>query len=147
MKVLRLHRDVPSDIATEGVLTFGDTKLFTIERPWIPTYPGGEPFESCIPAGAYDIIHHERPNGDEVLALINPGLAVFYTDDDRINDVGRYLILIHSANWADQVNGCIAPGHARSVTDRGPMVTRSRDAMRKVMSYDPERIIITEYAE
>ena len=76
-----------------------------------------------------------RPNGDTVMVLINPGLAVYKHNEDRDGGVGRYLILIHAANWADQVNGCIAPGKARGLNTRGPMVTQSRDAMDILMGY------------
>ena len=144
MRTLRLQREIASDIATEGVLTLRGISLFTIERPWIPTYPGGEPYESCVPAGEYELLDHVRPNGDLVVALVNPGLAVYHMEEDRYNAVGRYLILIHAANWADEVNGCIAPGFQRSVNDRGPMVTRSRDAMRLIMEWEPERIVIKD---
>jgi hypothetical protein len=35
MKTLRLVREPSSDMATMGVLEFGDKTLETIERPWI----------------------------------------------------------------------------------------------------------------
>ena len=127
-----------------GTLTFGDTTLSTIERPWLPTSPGGKPFESCIPPGDYELVQHRRASGDRVLALINPGFAVFYQNEDRPREVGRYLILIHAANFSDQVVGCLAPGTGRTVTERGPMVTSSRDAMKLIMEWNPTQIRIRD---
>lgn len=135
MKKIILNRESPTATEIRGRMSFDNTVLYTIERPWIPDAPGGKPFESCVPAGDYRLEHFVRPNGDTVLALTNHGLAVFLHDQDRTGGVGRYLILIHSANWADQVNGCIAPGTGRGLNTRGPMVTRSRDAMEILMGY------------
>ncbi len=131
-------------MATMGTLTFGDTTLSTIERPWLPTAPGGKPFESCIPPGDYELIPHLRPSGDRVLALINPGFGVFYQNEDRVNEVGRYLILIHAGNWVEDVVGCIAPGGGKAVTERGPMVTNSRNAMKLIKEWNPTQIHIRD---
>ncbi len=135
MKFLTLIRDDWSDTETMGVLTFGGKTLQTIERPWIPTDPGGKSRESCIPAGRYTLRPHTRPSGDEVVALVNPGHAVYYLDEDRPSSVGRFLILIHSGNWAKNVVGCIAPGKTRTESAQGPMVTNSRDSMKQIMEY------------
>jgi hypothetical protein len=116
--------------------------LHTIERPWIPTQPGGEPEKSCVPAGQYELIPHARPNGDRTYALINPGLGVYYLAGDRPHGVGRYLILIHAGNWVKDVIGCIAPGTGKATSDIGPMVTHSRVAMTQLHNY-----INYEYAE
>ena len=147
MKTLTLAREPFSDLATMGSLTFGGIALHTIERPWIPTDPGGKPFKSCVPAGKYKLIPHTRQNGDQVVALVNPGLAVYYTDRDRTREVGRYLILIHAGNWVTDVVGCIAPGLGRTVTDKGPMVTKSRNAMSALMNWlgdDDAEIVIRD---
>lgn len=138
MKSFVLQREPSTGLATEGLLTFGDVSIHTIERPWIPTHPGGKPFESCVPAGRYKLRKHTRGNGDKVLALVNPGLGVYYRGKERINDVGRYLILIHAGNWVTDVVGCIAPGIGSAVTDGGPMVTDSRKAMKLIMSWADE---------
>ncbi len=135
MKHLVLNRESPTATEIRGRLSFDGQTLYTIERPWIPTAPGGKSFESCIPAGDYALQQFTRPNNDTVLALTNPGLAVYLHDGHRPSSVGRYLILIHAANWADQVNGCIAPGKGRGLNTRGPMVTQSRDAMDILMGY------------
>jgi hypothetical protein len=142
MKRLILHRFRSTPEITLGALYAGEHKLFSLERPWLPSAPGGKPRESCIPAGLYDLIPHTRPNGDKVLALINPGLAVFYIDSDRPSGIGRSLILIHVANYVREVIGCIAPGMAHTRTNTEDMVTGSADAMRAIMDYAPDEIEI-----
>lgn len=130
-----LVRDPGAEIATTGILELGDECIPTLERPWIPTDPGGRPFRSCVPAGLYALRKHVRPNGDKVLALVNPGLGVYYADRDRPRGVGRYLILIHAGNTVEDISGCIAPGLSATVTEAGPFVGQSRAAMRRVMSW------------
>jgi hypothetical protein len=134
VKKLLLTRDSASPTEVQGSLVFNGLSMHTIERPWIPTDPGGKPFQSCVPAGRYWLRPHTRRNGDEVLALVNPGLGVYYLDSDR-QGVGRYLILIHVGNWSTDVVGCIAPGLGKSDSDKGPMVTSSRSAMTVLMDY------------
>lgn len=114
-----------------GRLEFDGNKMHTVEQEWRPTAPGGEPNNSCVPAGNYKLIPHTRPSGVKVVALVNPGLGVYYLPEDRPHGVGRSLILIHSGNTHKDVVGCIAPGLGRSDN----MVTSSRDAMKKIMEY------------
>ena len=138
MKHFKLERKPSTSNETEGFLTFNNKTLMTIERPWIPDdeNPGGMPFESCVPAGIYRLIYHTRPSGDEVLALINETLGVYYLEEDiPEGEHGRYLILIHVGNWAHDVVGCIAPGRGRSSSPQGRMVTHSRKAMEEIMEY------------
>ena len=131
MKQLMLQREEPTDVETMGRLSFGDETLHTVEQEWRPTAPGGESFNSCVPAGRYDLRLHVRPNGKKVVALINPGLGVYYEEVDRPFSCGRYMILIHPGNTHVDVVGCISPGLGRS----NQMVTNSRDAMKKLMAY------------
>lgn len=131
MKRLYLTRESSTDTETMGRLKFNGVELHTVEQEYRPTAPGGEPNNSCVPAGDYKLIPHTRPSGRKVLALVNPGLGVYYQADDRPNGVGRFLIMIHAGNTHKDVIGCIAPGLGRS----GQMVTSSRKAMKKLMEY------------
>jgi len=131
VKKLYLQREPSTAIETMGRLQFNLETVHTVEQEWRPTAPGGEPNNSCVPAGQYKLIPHVRPSGDKVVALINPGLGVYYQADDRPNGVGRYLILIHAGNTSKDVIGCIAPGLGRS----GQSVTSSRAAMKKILEY------------
>lgn len=148
MKLVRLLRDPFGGMATTGRMLFGDHVLHTLERPWIPTDPGGKPSSSCVPAGLYSLIWHTRPSGDVVPCLVNPGLAVYHLPAERPNGVGRSLILCHSANWVTQIEGCIAPGVGKTVTDQGPMVTNSRQAMQILTDWlgDDEAHLLIEDA-
>ena len=136
MKDLLLERKPTTATETEGFLSFDKEILATMERPWIPAdTPGGLPFESCIPDGIYKLIPHTRPDGKEVVALVNEELGVYYQKEDRPNGVGRYLILIHIGNWVSDIVGCVAPGLSKGDSARGPMVKNSAAAMRRLMDY------------
>ncbi|HUW44271.1 MAG TPA: DUF5675 family protein [Dehalococcoidia bacterium] len=127
---------------TEGVLSVVDYRLATIERPWIAhTVPGGRPFESCVPDGEYVLEPWIRAtNGHEVYILSNPDLGVYKEKADRPNDEGRYLVLMHIANYARNVVGCIGPGIERvlmldkKVGAYARAVSNSGEAMRILRS-------------
>jgi hypothetical protein len=143
MKQLLLNRYCYSDTETEGTLWLDDeTTLCSLERPWIGGLPGGMPFESCVPDGEYELIPHSRPNGDKVYALRNPDLDVYYTQQERGDRPGRYLILIHAANWVEQVVGCIAPGLTRTIAENKRMVRSSRIAVQQIMARKFDSILI-----
>ena len=143
MKTLHLERYCYSDTATEGHLWLDNENfLCTLERPWIAGMPGGMPFESCVPDGTYDLLPHVRPDGTKVLALRNPDLHVYYTKEERGERSGRYLILLHAANYVEEVAGCIAPGLSRTIAGNRVMVRSSREAMRKIMAGNYRKIVI-----
>ena len=129
---LTLQREASTEVETMGRLSWfedgGVVQVHTVEQEWRPTAPGGEPFNSCVPAGRYDLIPHIH-HGKDVVALVNPGLGVYYEELDRPSGVGRYMILIHPGNTHTDVVGCISPGLGRS----GQMVTNSRKAMKQLM--------------
>ena len=153
MSRLTLIRDSYGPNETMGcfVSPEGDILAHTIERPWKPdpSHPGGTSFESCIPDGPYELVGHTRPNGDQVVALVNPDLGVWYQKADRPDTWGRYLVLIHSGNYVDHVVGCIAPGSSRTIYDNRRMVTSSRATMAKlnVQQYDELMIETTPGAK
>lgn len=102
---------------TEGVLILPSHELFTMENPWTPdsAFMGGKPFVSCIPDGEYELIPWRRPRGDEVYLLNNPDLGVYKTEDEmRAAGGGRFLCLLHTANFSSDVLGCVAPGMRRT---------------------------------
>lgn len=137
---MKLYRVEATDTETMGILCFPGFAIHVLERPWIPDAPGGTPSLSCVPAGFYELIPHTRPNGDKVVALVNPGLGVYYQPTDRPNQVGRYLVLIHPANIVEEIEGCLAPGMGRN----GSIVTDSRRAMERIMAQRPTHIEIIE---
>lgn len=132
MKTVTLHRTY-FETHTAGIIPFGNENIYTVERPWICEDPedtrGGLPFKSCIPEGTYEIRRFKRSNGDIVWSLENDSLGVFVRKGDRLYDTDRYACLIHSANRADQVVGCIAPGLGALNRSGGYSVSYSREAM------------------
>ena len=146
MTELLLQRYAYVSAHTLGWLWLDDeTFVHTIERPWIGGVPGGMPFESCVPDGTYEVVPHQRPNGDDVFALRNPDLHVWHTPAERNNRPGRDLILIHVGNYVDDVVGCIAPGMVSTVYHGRRMVGRSREAMRMVMEAGATGLIIEPF--
>lgn len=117
-----------------GVIDWpGGKQLNTIERPFIPdSEAGSKPFKSCVPDGVYELRPVESPRFGKTWALVNPALRVWQYAHARIGP-GRYAILFHAANWAAQLQGCIAPGFAREfMSYKGRMslaVTNSQRAM------------------
>lgn len=138
MKHILLER-MPSGAAeTQAFMTWPGTTLCTIEQEWRvdPRRLGGESNNSCVPNGKYRLIPHTRPDGKEVVALVNEDLGVYYRAGDRPEgSTARFLILCHIANWSHNVIGCIGPGVGKAESDQGPMVTSSKAAMQKLMSY------------
>ena len=140
MSELVLERYNFAETETEGFLWLKDgSYLHTLERPWVPGMPGGTSFESCVPNGTYELIPHTRPNGDRVVALRNHDLHVYYTAEER----GDNLILCHSGNYVSDVVGCIAPGQVRTIYNNRRMVASSRPAMRRIMANRYDSITIT----
>jgi hypothetical protein len=129
--LLELERFAYTPTETQG--RFVGLDLWTIERPWIKgPFPGGKSFESCVPDGRYQLLPHTRPDGTETVALVNDELGVWYQKDDRPEDWGRYLVLIHSGNFVEHVVGCIAPGVTRAIYENKIMVGNSRVAMKQL---------------
>jgi len=137
MKHLLLERKPTTSTHTEGFLSWAGGVVCTIERPWIDDgTPGGKPYESCIPAGKYKLRPHKRgKDGKDVVALINPDLGVYYLEEDMPEEGGRFLILMHIANWVKDIVGCIGPGLWKTDSAQGRMVKSSAVAMKKVMAY------------
>jgi hypothetical protein len=143
MKKLLLERQPSGAAETQGFLSFPGHILATIEQEWRrdPARSGGESNNSCVPVGTYRLRPHQRPDkddgtpGDHVVALINEDLGVYYLKEDLPPEGGRYLILLHIANWSHNVVGCIGPGTGKKDSDQGPMVTSSRAAMNEIMDY------------
>lgn len=136
---LTLNRTYRGSDCTLGVLTAADLDgagvltLQTIERPWIPspTSLGGEKGRSCVPVGTYRLECHNSEAHPRTWALVNPSLnVVHWPVEGGPND--RTVVLIHVANYASELRGCIAPGLKTYVDPaRGVrMVTDSRKAMK-----------------
>jgi hypothetical protein len=146
---LLLTRDLRETYCTLGVLTLNDHKLHTIERPWIPNPDGGKSgkrFESCVSDGIYKLEQHASEKYGKVWALINPALDVYHYPGDVPKGREaqcRAACLIHAANWAHEVLGCIAPGRNRIKLNNEWMVQQSRDAMNVIKTIIGTRLDVT----
>jgi len=90
--------------------------LHTVEPPWKDNLPG----LSCVPAGGYPL----------VLGMFHRGGYPTYEVDGV---PGRDGIKFHAANWARELQGCIAPGTGRGILRGRPAVLRSRLALQRML--------------
>ncbi len=98
--------------------------LYTVEQPW----RNNEPFRSCVPVGRYDIKRYFSPSRRmDVVLLENPALLAA----GEARGKARTFIEIHPANWARELQGCIAPGMKLNGSWG---VGQSRSAMELVMA-------------
>lgn len=117
--ILRLVRNPPTPYGTFGTLTGFDFDYHSLELPWVDTNGDGlgDPQKSCITPGTYECVWHTSPKYGECYEVTGV--------------VGRSHILIHPANWAHQLLGCIALGKGRGVLNGKPAITQSRDAIKE----------------
>lgn len=139
MKTLTLVRDIRHSTVTLGWLSYGSRKWASIEKPFIICPHGGKgglKSKSCVPEGDYRLYPHDSEQHPKVWALVNPALDVYHwpTDVPKIKQaVARTVVLIHVANWAHELRGCIAIGRTR-LKDTGDvwMVKDSREALNQL---------------
>jgi hypothetical protein len=132
--ILYREKKQPSHDCTLGLLFIPNVlSLVTIERPWIAAGPGdkgGVKGKSCVPTGIYQLVKHDSQKHPRTWALVNHDLdVVHYEGDDDDPDEDRATCLIHAANFASQLHGCIAPGTRTMKHGDGYMVCESRKAM------------------
>ena len=139
---LTLMRDLSSDRETQGRLSFStpgqDFECFTIERPWVPMpgSKGGLSGKSCVPRGLYRLEVHHSEAHPNTWALVNEDLDVIHYEDPTRPQL-RCLVLIHVANLARELRGCIAPGRIRTVDADGA----KRVAQSKLAMLDIQRLV------
>lgn len=95
---------------TIGIATFGDRSWYTIENPWLENRVN----LSCIPEDCYQMVRVNSPKyGPDTWEIANVP--------------GRTHILIHKANWANDVLGCV--GFGMGLFDNLEGVTNSARAV------------------
>jgi hypothetical protein len=134
MMIVLLSRFDDNGHRTLGNLYVGRRTFATIERPWVRAAKGrgGKKGVSCVPAGTYQLVPHNSESFGRVWALVNPDLDVYHQEVDvpaAKRGIARTAVLIHTANWVEELRGCIAPGVKHAKGDRGDMVVSSRAAM------------------
>ncbi|TMO16740.1 hypothetical protein CWB59_12540 [Pseudoalteromonas sp. S326] len=103
----------------------GEFICFTVEREW----NNNKPYVSCVPCGLYDLEPHESPNHGTCYALQQKNLGVtIYGPSQRTH------ILIHIANKATELAGCIAPGKSLGVVGGEWSVLNSGGAFNLLMT-------------
>jgi hypothetical protein len=118
---LRLKRLGEEDESTLGLLLGpGSVVMPTIEPPW----RDNRPFHSCVPAGFYTLEEHTSQQHGQTWALVGETVSHYAQFD-----VLRNLCLFHAANWASELQGCIAPGTGFARMDSKIAVTESARAM------------------
>lgn len=119
---------------TFGVLRLDGYEWWTAEREWADN----EPNKSCIPEGSYEVLSHDSPKFGKCMILCGDTVGI----DE--GDAHRHSILIHAANWPDQLQGCIAPGFALDDVPshrefpKSMAVTQSRAALQQLMGVAPD---------
>lgn len=123
-----LKRGIPTKYGTFGVLTTDDgTKFPVVER----NYYGNLRNVSSVPVGEYRLVPHHSEKHGETVALVNHALSVHHLKHSD----GRYGILIHAANRASELFGCIAPGLDNGIVDNEWAVIKSKSAMKQLREY------------
>ena len=111
MNDIHLQRFCYHPEGTLGVVKLEGTRFYSIECPWM----NNEKNISCIPVGSYEMQWRKSPRFGWTWEL---------------QDVpDRSYILIHVANFASDIEGCIGLG-MELMGDR-VAVSRSRDALRE----------------
>lgn len=116
--VIRVERFAYLPSATLGVLSVEgqDWQCYTMEREWAGNARG----RSCIPTGTYKA----------ALSMFNRG---GYECVELEGVDGRSEILIHKANLAAELQGCIAPGLTLGTLRGALAVLDSGRAFRRLM--------------
>ena len=97
--------------ATLGVIKLHDKTFYSVERPWLDNQVS----VSCIPTGEYELGWRESPRFGQTW---------------HVQDVpDRTYILIHVANFAKDVEGCIGLG--MDLMGDTVAVSNSRAAVKK----------------
>lgn len=111
---------------TIGVLVSEKLKLFTLELPW----KNNEFKKSCIPTGTYEVV---------------PRFSTKYGNHFILKNVpDRSYILIHIANYVNQIEGCIGVGKAIADINRDTLVdtTDSGKALEVLVNTYPSGFIL-----
>lgn len=132
--LLRREKNQPDAECILGLFFAGTQSFCSIERPWIPSpiAKGGSSGISCVPPGTYQLDLHHSDAHPYSFALVNPDLDVIHYPDPKRPEL-RALVLIHSANLARELRGCIALGTRAGKSQMVPgayQVFDSRKAMR-----------------
>ena len=117
---LWLERLEYRDDCTLGKLHIDGATFPTIERARTGDHP-------CITTGMYDLKPHVSPKHGNVYSFIGGDVYEYSVPEGVIG--GRCLVLLHSANLASELLGCVAPGLAAGFIGNEHAVLNSKAAM------------------
>lgn len=143
---ITLTRNFENSYCTMGRLLIETSSWHTVERPWVqgPGLAGARGL-SRVPVGRYRIEKHSSESFPNSWALVAPLLGVWHWPWEIPTGTveGRSTILIHPANYASELAGCIAPGKERGIGAGNRLgVFRSRDAMNEINQILKQRLDI-----
>ena len=110
-----------SELATMGVLTYGETSIFSLEPSRNAVVHPGHP---CIPAGTYSM---------EIRFSAHLNMKTPHV----MNVLGREYILIHPMNYETDTFGCIGVGMQIGID--GKSILNSRTAFKGLMNWLDEQ--------
>lgn len=136
---LTLLRDVFTQNETCGWTSFNGRKWATVERTWVASQltAAGQKGVSCVPPGEYRLEPHNTEAHPKCWALVNHALDIYHWDWEvpaSRRGIARTVCLIHPANWAHELRGCVAPGKRRGLENGRWRTFESRDAMNEIRS-------------
>lgn len=146
--IITLTRDAAQSVGCSlGVLDVDGHHFQTIERPWVASQScrAGTPHVSCVPEGTYKLVPHDSPKHPQTWALVNLDLGVCHDPSVGL----RSDVLIHPANYASELEGCIAPGERRFLHGGEWAVVDSRRAFNMIkllMQYPGDHSIVISKA-
>ncbi len=116
-----LSRYCHGKFGTFSTLQMGDLVLDMVEQDW----ENNKPYVSCIPNGTYTLEYYISPKHGPSYILSNPELNI----GKFKGEATRFGCLIHKANLASQLEGCMAPGMLLGFYKNQWSVSKSGDAM------------------
>mgnify|MGYP000347692239 CR=1 FL=1 len=134
---IKLKRFISTDLGTFGILTVGDKRFFTVEKPWV----NNTPEISCIPSGEYTLEPHQSHKYGDVLCMVSDTVTHYKEAHSK-----RFACLIHVANYEKDVLGCIGLGEKYL----GHMVTSSKKSIKEFYGLcgpQKEHTLIIEWGE
>lgn len=134
----RFYQDKLCTLSTVQLVGIYIPPIFILERPGTgnvkddPKTPANE--STRIPPLEYLLRRHKRPNGDLCLKFT-------YVPD-------RTDILMHTANFVEQLKGCQAPGfEIKQDRSRGVSIARSTDALTYLLDIVGDDVLKLEIVE
>ena len=121
-------------VGSFGAFFDGATEICkSVEREWL----NNKPYVSCVPAGLYKMTKHNSPSKGKCYCLTSKEQGVTLAGPSV-----RTHVLIHIANWPEDLLGCIGPGEDYHPSRWGVM--NSTSAFNDLMDLLDEYVVETK---